>query len=540
MNRHLLTLAVSLLLGAGCSEWGADSRSAAQRCDGLYRLTDLTRAVSPGVMVAAQGDQPAHCRVRGVIDRSIRFEVSMPIDGWQGRLMFHAVGGNAGVLGDTTSFLGQGFAGATTDTGHGGGPQSSAFARDDQAFINFSYRAIDLTARLAQRILHGFYGQEAAHSYLWGCSGGGRVALTLALRYPELFDGIIAGAPAAGWGAEIISFGVAAARKQAAGPLTLASLDLLAANSRKRCDLLDGLADGIIGAPRACTLEALNLQALQCQAGPAADCLTAGQIATATYLYEGLKDDTGKLLIPGIFPGAESEGDWMLWVTGNPDFMPVPGFQGLETMTEDLWHRKPGFTAAQFDPIKDWQALRETTNPLDVPAPDFTEFRKAGGKLLIYQGWNDVPCRAQVLLNLLAEAEALSGGPEKMADFHRLYMVPGGLHCIGGPGAWAADYLTPMVAWVEEGQPPERLTATHPGISNWFEAAAVALASSGETLDWYNAAMNAGAAKPNAHRFTRPLCPYPQNAQYQGGNPDAAASFACLPDLVVNREGETK
>ena len=169
--------------------------SPTDRCAALYLLSDADHAVESGMLVPASGDTPAHCRVRGTIDATIRFEVRMPAEGWTGRFMFHAPGGLAGVIGDTSSLLGDGFAMATTDTGHEPANDPS-FYRDDHAKLNFAFRANHLTTLLAKRIIAEFYGEPVRHAYLWGCSNGGRAALVEALRYPDDYDGIIAGAPA--------------------------------------------------------------------------------------------------------------------------------------------------------------------------------------------------------------------------------------------------------------------------------------------------------------------------------------------------------
>ena len=178
--------------------------------------------------------------------------------------------------------------------------------------------------------------------------------------------------------------------------------------------------------------------------------------------------------------------------------------------------------------VHDRQELAELAVAVDPPAGDFSRFRNSGGKLIIYQGWSDYPVRADRLLRYLDEGGDLMGGPKKTADFHRLYMVPGMLHCTGGPGAWAADYVQPIVDWVENGKAPNELVATQPGITNWFEASG-AVGASGGSVNWYHKVMQAGAAKAGAKQFTRPLCPYPEFAQYNGtGNPDDAASFSCV------------
>ena len=503
-----------------------DARSQADQCDRLFSLTDANHAIEPGVMVKAVGNRPAHCRVRGVIDGTIGFEVSMPLDDWQERMMFHAVGGTAGVIGDTTSLLSQGFAMASTDTGHqASNSQGSSFARDHAALVNFGFRAIHLTTVLAKRIIAEFYGREAQYAYIWGCSNGGRAALVEALRYPEDFDGVIAGAPASGWGREIVPWGVAAHRKQLEHPLTIESLEILDARSETACDLLDGLRDGIISDPLNCSLDVLKLEELECAQSQTSGCLTAGQIETARFIYTGVTDESGKVLSPGVLPGAESAGEWEIWVVGNPDFMPVTGHESMGGIIENLYHRVPGFSLDQFDPVKDRYALAEATVSVELPTPDFRRFRERSGKLLIYQGWQDMPCRARELLNYVGEAERLNGGPEGMAEFSRLFMVPGMLHCAAGPGAWAADYVQAIVNWVEEDRAPERITAHQPGIVNWLEAFA---AMGAEPVNWVEPVLAAGAMKGDVPRFTRPLCPHPQYARYVGsGDIGDAENFVC-------------
>lgn len=504
----------------------ADAGALAAKCHELFALTDFDTAVQPGVIVAATDDVPAHCSVKGVIDRSIRFQVSLPIDGWQGRFMYHAPGGLAGVLGDTTSLLADGFAMATTDTGHEG-ENDPAFVRDDKAFLNFAFRANHLATIVAKGIIAAFYGKEAEHAYLWGCSNGGRAALVEALRYPEDYDGIIAGAPALGWGEEMLPWGLAAARRQAEHPLTLESLELLNAASDAACDLLDGVEDDVIGDPRQCTVEKLNLEGLLCEQGQSSGCLTAGQIETARFTYNGVVDESGQVLSPGVYPGAEAAGDWKLWVVGEPAFMPQAANELMGGIIADVLHDQPGFQLDQFDVVGDRQTLFRATIAVDVPPPDFTNYRQRGGKLILYNGWQDMPCRADALTDYWAQAARMNG-EEALNDFARLYMVPGMLHCTAGPGAWAADYVQAIVDWVEEEQAPGALVGQHPGIVDWFEAMA---ASAGATVGWNDAVRKAGAAKGGGEGITRPICPYPQYAKYNGtGNPDIAESFACVQD----------
>lgn len=500
--------------------------ASAKKCEALYQLTDGTHLVEPGRLVAASAQIPEHCQVNGVIDGTIRFQVSMPVDGWTGRFMHHAPGGLAGVIGDTTSILDAGFATATTDAAN---PKENdhTFYRDDERKLNFAFRANHMTAMLAKRIIRTFYGRDVEYSYLWGCSNGGRAALMEALRYPDDFDGIIAGDPAIDYGTGLLAFSLEGARVQKAHPLTTDSVALLDANTKRACDMIDGVPDGIIGDPRKCTLDLLNLEGLACQGDPAADCLTKGQIETARFFYTGVTDESGNVIVPGNYPGSELGGDFELWVTGNPSFMLLPANDLTATVIESVMHRKPGFTLDAFDTVADLEELGHVMHAVDIPEPDFSEFHAKGGKLIIYNGWNDHPCRAKVLEEFHFEAQAING-KDKTEEFMRTFMVPGMVHCVGGPGAWAADYVQAIVDWVEKDKAPDRIIAEHVGELTFIEGSAMV---AGRTLDWVDTLLEAHVANPDAKRFSRPLCPYPQYAQYKGaGSPDKAENFVCVED----------
>ena len=239
----LLALAAALAMPAAAGAWG-------DQCRKLYRLTDLDHAIEPGVLVAATDQTPNHCRVRGVVNRAIRFEVTMPVDmcvenptescgAWNERLMFTAVGGNAGNIGDTTSLLARGFAMASTDTGHEAA-DGSAFLAQPEALLDFAYRGVHLATQAAKRVVEHFYQEKISYSYLQGCSNGGRAAMLSALRFPANYDGIIAGAPAFRY-QEFLPWMIAMHRAQTANPLTVDALRVLDNASRSACDALDGV-----------------------------------------------------------------------------------------------------------------------------------------------------------------------------------------------------------------------------------------------------------------------------------------------------------
>ncbi|MYE80773.1 MAG: tannase/feruloyl esterase family alpha/beta hydrolase [Gammaproteobacteria bacterium] len=519
-----LAVTTALVLSTAASEdAGGDSPEA--RCDRLYLLTDEDHAVSPGVFVEASGDVPAHCRVDGAIDGTIRFRVTMPVDGWSGRLMYLAPGGLAGVIGDTTSLLDEGFAMATTDSGHEEA-NNPGFYRNDQAKIDFGFRSNHLTAVLAKRVIAAFHGREVERAYLWGCSKGGHGALMEALRFPDDFDGIVAGAPAVDLVTGLIALAIENARRQQLHPLTLDDVAVLEANTRRACDMLDGLEDGLIGDPRKCTVDVLELDRLECGADQAEGCLTAGQIETARGIYTGLTDASGEVVVPGVYPGAELGGDFELWVTGPVPFLDGTANELTSQVAAAILHRQPGFSVDTFDTVAGMADLADAAAAVHLPPPDFGRFMASGGKLIVYNGWHDMPCRAAALEDFYEETRRLNG-PAAVDNFMRVYMVPGMVHCLGGPGAWAADYVQAIMDWVEDDVAPDRIIARHPGSFTFMEGQ---VAIGGSIVSWSEQILRAGA-EAGANQFTRPLCPYPQYAKYNGsGDPDDAANFDCVVD----------
>lgn len=512
--RPLAAFGCAAVLTAAPGVYGDDH---AGDCAKLYRLTDTAHAIEPGIMVAATDTTPAHCRARGVVNRAIRFEVTLPAD-WNGRLLFTAVGGGAGVIGDTTSLLARGFAQASTDTGHSAA-DGNAHLSHPEARLDYAYRGVHLATAAAKRVIARYYGRDVDHAYLTGCSNGGRAALLEAIRFPDDYDGIIAGAPAFRF-QEFVPWMIGVHRAQTANPLDRDALVVLDNASRAACDAKDGVTDGVIAEPLQCEMD---LDALRCAEGEAEGCLSAGQIATAKYIYADMADADGNVLSPGVPPGGEASGDWAFWMLPNEQLgddsivganigdmlsrimAPVPTMLG-GTPTDGP---PAAFDVAAFDPIADRHRITDAMRPFDVSTADLREFRDRGGKLLIYQGWNDFPLRPQRAIAYLADVEAEMGGAEATRDFFRLFMAPGMAHCAGGPGAWLADYVAPLVQWREEGTPPERIIATQPGPTEFPH-------------------LSPDERVAPKGQFTRPLCVHPKAARYDGeGDPDVAASFRC-------------
>jgi feruloyl esterase len=221
------------------------------------------------MLVPATGTTPAHCRVRGVINRAIRVEVTMPVADWNGRMMFSTVGGGAGMFGDTVSLLPRGFAMATTDTGHEIDDQN--YLWQPEALIDYAYRGVHLATQFAKEMITRYYGRDIEYAYLKGCSNGGRAAMLEAIRFPDDYDGIIAGAPAFRF-QEMTPWMVGAGRMQQANPLTKESLQLLDDASKTACGGLDGIEDGVIDDPRLCTEDLFDIDTLACTTGQREGC----------------------------------------------------------------------------------------------------------------------------------------------------------------------------------------------------------------------------------------------------------------------------
>ena len=474
-------------------------------CQKLYRMSDLAWAVEPGLLVAATDKTPEHCRLRAVINRAIRVQVRMPTENWNGRMMFSAVGGGAGLIGDTTSLLTRGFAMASTDTGHEG--QTMEFMMQPEALVDYAHRGVHLATTFTKAAVERYYDKNIEFSYLKGCSNGGRAALMEALRFPDDYDGIIAGAPAFRFD-EFASWMVGGARRQEEHPLTADSMAVLGANSRRACDALDGVEDGVINDPRECTQERLDLNALDCDGASSDQCLTAGQIETARYMYADQRDRDGNLVSPGVLPGAEDAGDWEFWMLQNDLIGDGSPIGSMARNLEMFMRHEPGFDIATFDPNNDRAQLAAGTGVTDVENADLTEFSANGGKLIMYQGWNDYPLRPQRAIDYFEEAEGNHGGHAQTTEFFRLFMVPGMVHCVAGPGAWVTDYVDPLVRWREEGEAPERLEAKT-GAKRF-------------SLDLTN--------EPEASEdaFSRPLCVYPKLARYEGkGDQRHSENYIC-------------
>jgi feruloyl esterase len=433
------------------------------------------------------------CRVVGIIEKEINFEVWLPRE-WNGKFQGVGNGGLTGAINYPAMglALSHGYATASTDTGH---RTQQGFFEDEwldghpERLVNFAYRAHHLLAVTSKQIVKAYYGKAPGRAYYSGCSSGGWEGLSEAQRYPDDYDGIVAGAPAINL-VQVQSRAVLVAQmnlKNPQGALTHDLAQRLVAAAVAKCDAKDGLKDGVIDDPRKCDFDPAELQ---CKGGDnSKDCLTEAQVRTARALYGPLKSAGGMQLYPGPAYGASPLAE--LPVSAKTE----PGHVAMTLMLPE----RPSWNVNTFNPDRDIPVLeKELGATLNAMNPDLHAFQAHGGKLIMYHGWADPLLSPYNTLDYYDAVVKTMGGEQRTDAFLRLFMVPGMEHCRGGPGTDSFDAVASLDEWVEHGVPPERIIATHKG-------------ADGKTVE-----------------RSRPLCRYPQVARYKGsGSTDEAASFSC-------------
>jgi hypothetical protein len=525
-----LSRAVSCLVGLACS-WSAAPVSAAPgECAALARLAlpnvaiTLAEPVAAGAFTPPGGkpipNLPAFCRVAGVIkptaDSDIWFEVWMPTAGWNGR--FHGAGNGdfAGAISydQMGVALRAGEASASTDTGHRAAPtvDASWALGHPEKLVDFGYRAIHETAVAAKALVREFYGKAATRSYFSSCSNGGRQALMEAQRYPDDYDGIVAGAPAYYW-THLFANGMSNVKLllDQAAYIPAAKLPAIQAAALAACDAQDGVEDGTIENPARCRPDPA---ALLCREAESAACLSQGQANTLRKIYAGSQTADGKPFFPGYPPGGEAQaGGWAGWITGKTDVKQSAFYAFGTQFYGNVVFGDPNWDPATFDLDRDAKAGDEKVGKIiNAVEPDLRAFQARGGKLILYHGWSDaaIPATSSIAYY---DAVAAKMGAKQTDRFVRLFLVPGMQHCTGGSGAFwlgqagpgsgnpGGDILTALERWVEQGVPPDGLISVKRKVQ--LEPASEVLRS-------------------------RPLCAYPLVAKYKGtGSTDDAANFAC-------------
>ena len=445
---------------------------------------------------------PAFCRIEvqahPVPDSDIRFELWIPpAAGWNGKFQGVGNGGYSGAL-DYRSMaraLNQGYATASHNTGHPGTDMRFGQGHPEKV-IDYAYRAVHVMTENAKLLIRVHTGRFAAQSYFTGCSAGGHQALSEAQRYPEDYDGIVAGAPANNRIRQTFGFVWFWMAAHPDGELVLPAtkLPFLAQAVTNACDALDGLKDGLIDDPRRCRFDPA---ALLCKVADNAQCLTQPQVDAVRKIYAGLKDPTtGKQIFAGFSPGSEniSGPNWINYFITPPEPMRADLFRYF------LFH----------DPNWDWRTIQfdrdlayaDRQLPfMNATDTNLTAFQRRNGKLLMYAGWADPVVPPEDTLAYYEAVTVAMGGPQKTSQFARLFLAPGMGHCGSGPGPNQFDSLTALDQWVAQGKPPEKLIASH--------------------------------TTNGAVDRTRPLCPYPQVARYKGnGSIDDAVNFVCAAKIA--------
>ena len=473
--------------------------------------------------VDSPGERQRYCFVRGYVWPQVQFQLVLPAAGWNGKFIEFGCGGTCGIMPQASpegSWCHNGYACIFTDLGHEGNAFDGLWAyHNAQAHYDFGSRATHVTAVAGKAITARYYGRAANYSYFYGCSLGSEQGLIEAQRYPGDFNGIVGGGATIGETALAMDlvWGARALRGEDGKPL-LSQEDMKMVHDAvlARCDMDDGVRDGLIGNPLACKFDPAELECRM----PArkSGCLTHDQVEALKKVYAGPTTSSGiKLSSGGTLPGSEHEwitdssrdhavGEWIMsdGSTAEPEQFANLYFRWLARPSEG-----PGWNVAALDFDRDYVRFADgAKEPLiDDTNPDLRRFNASGGKLLLYVGWKEwtAPRNAIDYYNTV---ERVIGGPDATRRFFRLFIVPGANHCGSGEGAWAVNYQAYMEDWVENGRAPDRLIGAH---------------VSGNRKQTMNLRF---PLKQSEVSFTRPIYPYPLWAKYSGrGDPNKAENF---------------
>ncbi len=484
---------VGVLVAGTASFSPADHGDCAQLTQ--LKLADVKVTEAVAVPAGTGVIKVAHCRVTGVIGAEIKFSLLLP-DTWNHKFLMGGGGGFVGSVQNQAQFVvNAGYATAGTDTGHTGGTTDASWAlRNLERQVNFGYVAVHRTAETSKLILRSYYAANETRAYFSGCSNGGRQALMEAERYPDDFDGIVAGAPAADFTGIAAQF-IKDVRAQFPDPQNLTpllspeTLKSVAAQILDSCDALDGVKDGVMEDPRQCKVDVSTLTGLS----------DAQRTALKT-IYAPTRAGN-EIAFPGQpFGGEGDAAGWPAWISGAAPREGQPAGPSLRyafgtNLFKYLITSNPGWDYRTYD-LSTWKKDSERVAAiLNATNPDLDKFKAKGHKLVIWHGWSDAGLSP---LGTIKYYESVKARDPKMNDYVRMFMLPGVLHCGGGPGPDNVDWAAAIDGWVESGKAPERLIAQKGG----------------------------GAAVTR----TRPLCAYPQRAVYTGtGSTDQAENFVCKP-----------
>jgi len=506
-RRFACAIFISCLIGSSAASTSIAGRATgslidrgdlgpSQSCAQLAALRLPDVRITEAVAVAAATNGPihaAHCRVTGVIGAEIQFRLLLP-DTWNGRFLMGGGGGFVGSIDNQAQrTLDAGYATVGTDTGHRADGTDASWALDNlERQINFGHVAVHRTAEVAKAIVRAHFGSDATRNYFFGCSNGGRQALMEAQRYPDDFDGIVVGAPALDFvalGAQFIKDSQAAfPDPQNAAPLfSTETLKSIEQQIVEKCDTLDGVKDGVMEDPRRCQVDLESLTGL-----------SGVQHATLEKLYAETRGSDGLIYPAQPFGGEGAPGGWGTWIAGavSPQSSRANSLRrifGTEFFKYFVFG-DPSWDYTKYHVSNAPKDARLAGTFLNATNPDLDAFKAKGHKLVMWHGWSDPALSALASIDYYERVQTRDA---TIRDYLRLFMMPGVLHCAGGPGPDTVDWPAVIADWVENGKAPDRIAARK-------------LGPEGTVIR------------------SRPLCPYPQHAVYQGsGSMDAAESFAC-------------
>jgi feruloyl esterase len=454
---------------------------------------------------AIDASNPGICRVTAInthppMGDKVKIWIAIPASDWNGRFLGIGGGGfSGGSANGVNEPVKLGYASGSTDTGHEGA--SGSFALDANGHLNWqlirdnAHVGIHEMTATGKALTEAMYGAVPKYSYFYGCSTGGRQGLMEAQRYPQDYNGIVAGAPAINWQKLHPQQLWGPVEMNALGnPVPVCKLAAATAAAISACDAIDGVKDGVIEDPKRCNFDPKTLVGKS--AGDCGD-FTEADADVIRKLWEGPRRADGSFLWYGQARGADlsalsaSRGTPL-----KPQAFPImlDWFKYFLTQNPQLdWTT---ITPAAYERLWD-QSVEEFSAVIGTDNPDLSAFRDRGGKAILWHSWADQLITAEGTIDYYRRVQQQMGGSEKTSQFARLFMAPGVGHCAGGAGPAPYGQLDALVSWVEDGKAPATLPA---------------------------------ARRDQAGTTTRsrPLCQYPMVAKYKGsGSTDDAANFVC-------------
>jgi hypothetical protein len=555
--KPLLTLTLGVFLLSACAVVSKGHLSPAQSsslrdCSSVAQFTfpntviDSVSTVVKGTLQVAGKPVEAHCLIKGAMFKrttpdgkswAISFEMRMPL-AWNGRYFYQGNGGLDGVVvpalgnhggGPLTHALHKGFAVISSDAGHTEA-QTAQFGFDPQARLDYGYQAVGKLTPMAKSLIKTAYGRGPDHSYIGGCSNGGRHAMVAAARYGDQYDGYLVGAPGFNiskaslanlWAAQQFARLMTPDATVAVGNIKIADLNtgftsreraLVSTKIIEKCDVLDGLADGIVADTLACQSRFnVSRDVPTCAQSRDGTCLTTAQKEVLTQTYEGGKTAAGQAIYHPFWmePGIVSP-NWVSWKFENSQTRASASigavFRTPPALVKETLSLPIDEAYAQLSAVNSTftESGISFLTPPDVNSLS-TKMGERKSKMIIYHGAADAIFSAAETATWYDAMRQRDANVESKA---RYYVVPGMNHCSAGPSTDQFDFLEPLIQWVEQGIAPEAVEASARSKDN------VGGANSDVPATW----------PANQSRL---LCPYPKVARYASGNSSTSTSFAC-------------